>query len=124
MSAVNFLWSDVPLFSTPAKIFSNNVIADVNLGSSGLVISCGYIACLKLEPVNQVEINLASLNRVEKKIRDIFFDVPIEVGQSLVTLPALVADFLFVEILLSANWMKAVGACLDINRLEIVVDRE
>ena len=46
---------------------------------------------------------MASLNRLEKKIRDVFFDVPIEVGQSLVMLPALVADGLFVDVLLGAN---------------------
>ena len=66
--------------------------------------------------------NIASLNGVENKIRDVFFDVPIEVRQSLVTLPALVADGLFVDILLGANRKKAVGTFLDINRLEIVVD--
>ena len=64
--------------------------------------------------------NIASLNRVEKKIRMVFFDVPIVFGQSLVTLPPLVADGLFVDVLLGANWMKDVGTCLDINRLEIV----
>ena len=68
--------------------------------------------------------NIASLNGAEKKIQDVFFDVPIEDGQSLVTLPALVANGLFVEVLLGANWMKAVGACLDINRLEIAIDKE
>ena len=68
--------------------------------------------------------NIASLNRLDKKIRDVFFDMPIEVGQSLVKLPNLVADGLFVDVLLGANWMKAVGARLDINRLEIVVDKE
>ena len=50
--------------------------------------------------------------------------MPIEARQSLVTLPALVADGLFVDILLGANWIKAVGARMDINRLEIVVDKE
>ena len=40
------------------------------------------------------------------------------------SLPALVADDLFVYVLLGANWMKAVGACLDINRLEKAVDKE
>ena len=104
--------------------FLKNIVAVVNLVSSGVVVSCGCVACLKLEPDDQVEMNNASLNRVEKKIRDVLFDVPIEVGQSLVTLPALVADGLFLDILLGANWMKAVGACLDINRLEIVADKE
>ena len=55
--------------------------------------------------------NIASLNGAEKKSRDVFFDVLIKVGNSLVSLPALVADDPFVDVLLSANWLKAVGAC-------------
>ena len=50
--AINFLWLDIPLFSTPAKIFSKNVVAVVDLGSSGVVVSCGCVAHLKLEPDN------------------------------------------------------------------------
>ena len=38
--------------------------------------------------------------------------------------PALVADDLFVDVLLGANWLKAVGACLDMGQLELVVDSE
>ena len=56
--AVNFLWLDVPLFSMPAKIFSKNVVAVVDFGSSGVVVSHGCVACLKLEPDNQVEMNM------------------------------------------------------------------
>ena len=86
-----------------------------------MVVSCGCVTCLKLKPDNQVEMNIASLNGVEKKIRIVFFDAPTEVGQSLVILPALIADGLFADILLGTNWTKAVSACLDINRLEIDV---
>ena len=39
-------------------------------------------------------------------------------------MPALVADGLFVDVLLGANWLKAVGACLDVSRLELVVNSE
>ena len=78
-------------------------------------LSHGCVAHLKLEPDNQVEIDISSLNRVEKKIRDVFFDVPIEVVQSLVTLPSLVADSLFIDVLLGANWFKAIGARLDVS---------
>ena len=122
--AVNFLWSDVPLFSVSAKIFSKNVVAVVDSGSSGVVISCDCVSCLRLKPDDLVEMNIASLNGVEKKSRSVFFHVPIKVGNSLVSLPALVADGLFVDVLLGANWLKAVGACLDVSRLELVVDSE
>ena len=50
-----------------------------------------------------MEINIASLTGVEKIIRDVFFDVPIEVGKSLAMLPALVADGLLVDVLLGTN---------------------
>ena len=53
-----------------------------------------------------------------------FFDVPIEVINSLVGLPALVVDGLFVDVLLGANWLKAVGACLNVSWLELVVNLE
>ena len=44
--------------------------------------------------------------------REVFYDMPTEVGKSLVTLPALVADGLFVDILLGAYWLKAVKPVL------------
>ena len=59
--------------------FSKNVVAVVDLGNSGVVVSCGCFSCLSLKPNDQVEMNIASLNRVEKNLRDVFFDVPIKV---------------------------------------------
>ena len=63
--------------------------------------------------------DIASLGGLEKKVREVSYDVPIEVGKLLVTLPALAAEGLFVDVLLGANWLKAIGACLDITWLEI-----
>ena len=105
----------MPLLFVPAQIFSRNVVAVVDSGSSGVVVSQGCVSCLNLQLDEQVEMNIASLNGVEKKTRSVFFDKPIVVGHSLVSLPALVADSLFVDILLGANWLKAVGACLDVG---------
>ena len=120
--AINFLCSDVPLLSVPAKIFLKNVVAVVDSGSSGVVVSCGCVLCLGLKPENQVGRNIASLSGVEKKLRSVFFDAPIEVGNLLVSLLALVADGLFVDILLGSNWLKAVGACIDVSWLKLVVN--
>ena len=53
-----------------------------------------------------------------------FFDVPIEVRNSLISLPTLVAVGLFVDVLLGANWLKAIGACLNVIWLKLVVDLE
>ena len=76
------------------------------------------------QPDDQVKTNIASFNGLEKKSRNMFFDVPTEVGNSLVSLPVLVADGLFLDVFLGANWLKAVGACLDVSQLELVVDSE
>ena len=51
---------------------------------------------------------ISSLNGVEKS-RYAFFDVPIEVGNSLVSLPVLVADGLLVDVQLGANWEALEG---------------
>ena len=106
------------LFSVPIRIFLKNVVAVVDLGSSRLVVSHGYVAFLQLIPDNQLKMNIAKLNVVEKKLRYVFFYVPIEVRNSLVSLTALVADGLFEDVLLGANWMKAVSACLDVGQLD------
>ena len=99
--AVNLLWSDVPFLLVTAKKKFKIVVTVVDSGSSGVVVSCGCVSCLSLKPDDQVEMNIASLNGVEKKSRDLFFDVPIKVGNSLVSLPVLVADGLFVDVLLA-----------------------
>lgn len=122
--AINFLWLDVTLLSVSAKIFSKNVVAVVNSGKSKVVVSQGCISRLGIKPYDQVEMNIAYLSGVEKKSRSVSFDVPIEVRNSLVSLPALVAGGLFVDVLLGANWLKAVGACLDVSWLKLVVNLE
>ena len=68
-----------------------------------------------------MEMNIASLGGLKKKVREVFYDVPIEVEKLLVTLPALVAEGLIVDVYLGANWLKAVGARLNITWLEIKV---
>ena len=50
--------------------------------------------------------------------------MPKEVGHNLVLFPANIADGISVDVLLGTNWMKAVGICLDIDRVKIVADEE
>ena len=60
---------------------------------------------------------------MDKKIRDVFFGLPIRVRQSLIMLLAPDTDGFFVDVL-GAKWIKAVEACPDINRLEKNVNKE
>ena len=50
----------------------------------------------------------------------VLFDVPIKFENSLVSLPALVADGFFVEVF-GAKWLKAVGAFLDVFQFELLL---
>ena len=79
--------------------FLKNVVHVVKSESSGVVVSCGCVLCLKIKPENLLEMIIAYLNGGEKKSWIIFFDMPIEVGNSLVSLPAFVAYNLLVDIL-------------------------
>ena len=96
-------------------------MAVIDSGSSGVVVSRGCVACLGIQPDDQVEMNIASLGGLGKKVREVFYEVPIKVGKLLVTLPAPVAEGLFVDVLLGANWLKAIKARIDITRFEIRV---
>ena len=69
-----------------------------------MFVSCSCVSCLSLKPDEQIEMNIDSLYEIEKKLRDMFFDGPIVVKNSLVSLPALIADGLFIDIFLSGNW--------------------
>ena len=64
------------------------------------------------------------MNGEEKKLRSLLFDIPVEVGNSKVNLPAFFADGLILDALLGDNWFKTVGVCLSVSRLELVVDLE
>ena len=52
-----------------------------------------------------MEMDIALLIGLEKKVREVFYNLPIQVYKLLVTLPALIAKGLFVDILLGANWL-------------------
>ena len=61
----------MPFLSVPTKIFSKDVVGVVDSGSSGVVVSCDCVSCLGLKPEEQVEMNIALLNGVEKKLRSV-----------------------------------------------------
>ena len=70
---------------------------------------------LSLKLDYRVEMNIASWNGVKKNLRDKLFDVLIKIKNSLARLSVLVADGLFLDVLLGANWLKASGAHLGVS---------
>ena len=72
------------------------------MGSSEKTTSYGPVTCLK-KLDDQVKENISSSNGLDKRIRDVFFDAPIEIGQSLVMLPTHDANGLFDNVLLDES---------------------
>ena len=50
-------------------------MAVIDLGSSGVVVSSGCVARLGVQQDDQVERNIASLGGLEKKVREVFYEV-------------------------------------------------
>ena len=72
----NLSYYDVSINLVPAKKVSKIVVNVVKSGSFGVVVSFCCVFQLNLKPNNQVK-QIYSLNGVEKRLRDMFFDVPI-----------------------------------------------
>ena len=99
-------------------------MAVVDPWSSGVIFSCDYVPWLGIQIDNQEEVNVALLSILEKKVREVFYDMPKEASKLKVFLPALVADNLFLDVLLVINWLKVVEAHLDVTQLKIRVNFE
>ena len=56
-----------------------------DLSFSEVAVFCGFVSCLKLTPDNQIKVNIASLKGFMKNVRDVLFDVPVTVENSLVS---------------------------------------
>ena len=50
-------------------------MAVIDSGSSGVVVSRNCVARLGIQPDDQVEMNIASLGSLEKKVKEAFYEI-------------------------------------------------
>lgn len=124
MLTESFSWSKKSALILPACIEGKSVIAVIDTGCSGVVISQGCFERLKLKEDDSVEFTLTSAVDTVKKSRKVFKGLEIKVGSSVTKLPAIVLEGLHFDALLGVNWITSVNAKLDVAKNTIQVNNE
>ena len=97
-----------------ALLNKQKVVAIIDTGSSGVVISESCFRRLGLIQDGEVEFLITSATDTNRKHRKIIKEVEIEVGKSKATVPAIKLEGLHFNVLLGMNWLKAAGATIDV----------
>ena len=94
----------------PVKLNGYNIVAIVNTGSAGVVISKSCYDCLWMNCDEEVEFTITSATDTNKKLRKVLFSVEVTVGSHTVTVPAIVLEGLHFSMLLGVSWLKEAKA--------------
>ena len=105
-----FKWTRFLALALPVKLFGHTIIAIVNTGSAGVVISKSCYNCLWMNCDEEVEFTITSATDTNKKLRKVLFGVEVTVGRNTVTVPAIVLEGLHFDVLLGVSWLKEAKA--------------
>ena len=114
MVVKDFKYSQQTAIAMKALLNKQKVVAIIDTGSSGVVISESCFRILGLIPDGEVEFTITSATDTNRKHRKIIKEVEIEVGKSRATVPAIILEGLHFDVLLGMNWLKAAGAIIDV----------
>ena len=114
MIVKDFKWSQQTAIAMKALLNKQKVVAIIDTGSSGVVISESCFRRLGLIQDGEVEFTFTSATDTNWKHRKIIKEVEIEVGKSRATVPAIILEGLHFDVLLGMNWLKAAGAIIDV----------
>ena len=106
----------------PAKKNGQMVVAIVNMGSAGVVISKSCFGWLGLVNDNEVEFNITSATDKNKKVRKVMFSVKVTVGDKTVRVPAIVLKGLHFDVQLRVSWLHKAKASIQVAEGSLVVD--
>ena len=85
-----FKWSKFSSVAVPAKLNEQMVVAIVNMGSAGVVISKSCFDWLGMVKDEEVEFKITMAINTNKKVRTVLFSVDVTVGEKTVKLLAIV----------------------------------
>jgi len=108
-----FNWSKNSALTVKASIGEVEVVAIVDTGSSGVVVSESCVSCLNLVPNDEVEFSVTSATNSTKKLRKLFYNLSITVSNVSVKLPAIVLEGSHFDLLLGVSWIKATKAIIN-----------
>ena len=117
-----FKWSKFSAVAVPAKLNGQMVVAIVNTGSAGVVISKSCFDWLGLVSDNEVEFTITLATDTNKKVRKVMFGVEVTVGDKTVRVPAIVLEGLHFDVLLGVSWLHEAKASIQVSEGSLVVD--
>ena len=97
-----------------ACLNGQNVVAIVDIGSSGVVVSESCFQRLKLVHNGEIEFTITLATDTNRKNRRIMKELEVKLGNSKVVVPAIVLEGLHFDVLLGMSWLKAAEAIIDV----------
>ena len=91
------------MLTVKALIRRIEVVAIVDISSSGVVVSESYVSLLKLIPYDEVEFSITSATNPTKNLSKLFYNFSIFVSGMVVGLPAIVLEDLHFYLLLEVS---------------------
>ena len=98
-----FDWTKCSDVAVPAKVNGKPVVAIVDTGSAGVVISESCFERLGLKEDDEVEYTITLATGTNKKLRKVMFGVEIAVGKNRKCIPAIVLEGLHFDVLLGMS---------------------
>ena len=106
------------------KLNGQMVVAIVDTGSAGVVISKSCFDRLGLVSDDEVEFTITLATDTNKKLRKVLFGVEVTVGKNTVTVLAIVLEGLHFDVLLGVSWLKEAKAKILLEEGVIEVNGE
>ena len=95
-----FKWSKFSAVAVQAKLNGQMILAIVDMGNAGVVISKSCFDWLGLVNDNEVELTIFSAMDTNKMMRKVMFGFKVTVGEKTVCVPAIVLEGLHFDVLL------------------------
>ena len=105
-----FKWNKYLAVVVQAKLNQHLLVAKVDTGSAGVVISKSCFDQLGMVKDEEVEFIIALATNTVKKVRTVLFGVDVNVGEKTVKDPNIVLEGLQFDVLLGVSWMQEAKA--------------
>ena len=107
MVVKDFKWIQQTAIAMKALLNKQKVVAIIDTRSSGVVISKSCFRRLGLVQDGEVKFTITLATDTNWKHRKVIKEVDIEVGKSKATVPTIILEGLYFDVLLGMNWLKA-----------------
>ena len=120
----DFTWSQQTAMALRTCLNGKNVVAIVDIGCSGVVVSESCFRRLKLAHNREIEFTITLATDTNQNNKRIMKKLEVKVGNSKVVVPAIVLEGLHFDVLLIMSWLRAAEANIDVVNESIRIQGE